>query len=43
MAAAAERGAIQVLLLADSLLRAQHVARRRAYVELVDAAKALDR
>ena len=41
VAAAAERGAIQVLLLADSLLRAQHVTRRKAYVELVDAVKAL--
>ena len=41
VAAAAERGAIHVLLLADSLLRAQHVARRRAYVELVDAVRAL--
>ena len=41
MAAAAERGAIQVLLLADSLLRAQHVACRRTYVELVDTVKTL--
>ena len=41
VAAAAERGAIQVLLLADSLLRAQHVARRRTYVELVNTVKTL--
>lgn len=34
VAAAAEQGAIQSLLLADSLLRAQHVQRRQTYVEL---------
>ena len=37
--AAAEQGAIDKLLLADSLFRAQHVARRRQYVALVEGAR----
>ena len=38
--AAIEQGAVDSLLLADSLFRAQNVARRRQYVELVQAARA---
>ena len=37
---AAEQGAIDRLLLADTLFRAQHVQRRAQYVALVEAAKA---
>ena len=38
--AAIEQGAVDSLLLADSLFRAQNVAKRRQYVELVSAARA---
>ena len=37
---ASEQGAVEKLLLADSLFRVQHVAKRAQYVELVEACKA---
>jgi len=37
--AALEQGAIAQLLLADDLFRAQHIARRRQYVELVESVR----
>ena len=36
---AAEQGAIERLLLADDLFRAQHVGKRRQYVSLVEGAR----
>lgn len=37
--AAQEQGAIERLLISDNLLRVQHVAKRKQYVELVEAAR----